>query len=172
MSDGGDDGNDGPAEVSRQPLDRQEMHDLLDRVLDLRDRTDPATCHSPSAVNCGPNPHSATDDEGNEYFTGKDAAASVSIAQLVRLFMQVGGWALNHEIGKAFYPETDRDDHAHERLGKQIHDECMGGGWEDRFMLRVLLGKLERLFPHWTAFDLRDALEALEYGEVHNTHAQ
>jgi hypothetical protein len=116
---------------------------------------------------------------------GKDMAAFVALDLCGKLIDFVAGWAIDHQVGLAierlqfvpFQPSQTKshphylqqkamvDDHRHENIG------ALARGSSDPQFLRACLINLLRCnsggWPNWLCRTVIDALEALEFGEVH-----
>src|ERR1700676_4848771 len=95
---------------ARAPVDRAELHRRLDELLDLRDRTHPATCADPATVPVlDPPPKTIVinglEHEVNEVVHGKDETALWALWIAQDLVVSAVGWAVNHRVGRAVAPE-------------------------------------------------------------------
>jgi hypothetical protein len=160
-------------DAARGPVDRVELHKLLDRLLDLRERTDPAICSDPSVVlGIDPPPKTVVLDgqevEVLEVRRGKNEVARWATFVAEQLIVSVAGWAINHKVGCALAdPQQDLDSHDHERIGEQA--AAPGGGRLDepsKARTALLAALQSRTLPFDVAFHLKEALAALEMGEV------
>ena len=141
---------------ARDPIDRAELHRQLDRLLDLRERTDPAVCNDPASVSFG-------------QITGKDSAAFAAVGLMEFFTASVVGWAINQRIGCVLAgPEVEPNSHQSEAIGQEAASPGGNGRLDDPTQARrVLLSVLNhRAMPFNISVDIRDALEALEFGEV------
>jgi hypothetical protein len=118
---------------------------------------------------------------------GKDLAAFRALRAAGELVEYVAGWAIDHEAGLAverleFVPlqpaQTKRhphylqqksmaDNHRHEKIGAA---EVENGSSDPQFLRACLINLLRCNsggWPDWLCQTVIDALEALEFGEVH-----
>jgi hypothetical protein len=126
-------------------------------------------------------------DGGDSTSKGKDLAAFNALCAAGELVDYVAGWAIDHEVGLAtggfqFVPRQPSqtknhphylqqksivDQHSHEKIGASEH----GRGKSDPQFLRSCLINLLKGnsggWPDWLCRAAIDALEALEFGEVH-----
>jgi hypothetical protein len=148
---------------ARYPIDRAELHRLLDELLDLRERTDPAAGHDPGSIRFGK-------------ISGKDTAARYAVKIEVVLLKATGGWAINHIAGCVLLDAKNRsvDGHKNERAGIAEYNFPNGvsrgddKASTDRMVIQALLEEhcIHSIFPGWLASDLAGALGALDFGEV------
>ena len=167
----------------RAPVDRGRLHAILDHILDLQERTDPDSCPDPSAPSCEPADNSLWPD-GDEviFHTGKDAAAHVALHNAFRLVEEAAGWAVSHRAGRALRESASSgedgdsltaDAHEHEARGASLQGELEGDGPEaDAAVRQVLSETLLWVAGAWghniaaPTRELREGLQALDYGEV------
>jgi hypothetical protein len=155
-------------EHARDPVDRDELHRLLDELLDLRERTDPNRRGDPADIRF-------------RAVKGKDAAAGAAIATATQLYQCSAGWAVNHKIGRALTSEAAEspDSHAHEETGAAEYS-FPNGGWPerraetaqlDRAVMRAVLnvgfGFTQPILPVSLAREIIEALRALDFGETY-----
>jgi hypothetical protein len=159
---------------ARDPIDRAGLHKLLDQLLDLRARTDPAVCKDPVSVSLKEPPGETVIIDGEEgtvtYRSGKDECAGWAVFVATHLFASVAGWAINHKIGRALADiEVDQNSHELERIGQEAAAPGGGGRLDDPTAARkALLEALHGCSLPWSIrVDLREGIEALEFGEVH-----
>jgi hypothetical protein len=145
----------------REKLLRAMLHARLDRLLDLRDGASPDSCLDSSSVTDGRDRKVA--------HLGKDETARLVVKSAARLFIEVAGWAINHRVGRALLPEdADPNSEAHELRGEEAAQPG-GGGWLDepsKARASLLAAIQWDTLPLHFGIELREALEALEYGEV------
>jgi hypothetical protein len=142
--------------TGRAPIDRAALHKLLDRLCDLRERTDPATCDRPDEVPV----------VGE--LRGKENAAHWAVMMMDRLVRQVAGWAIDHRLGRALDPDVaDPDSHEHERVGAGLFGFGVDLAPDDARALLIEWIKCHRdSVPAGLKVDITEALAALRLGEV------
>ncbi|MCC7274766.1 MAG: hypothetical protein IT561_19000 [Alphaproteobacteria bacterium] len=174
---------------ARDPVDREWLHGLLDRLLALRDATKP-----PALAEVGEDlarftqpagPVSLPADEAMPEVsasragtarritdpTSKADAATWALGAVAYLVEATVGWAVNHEVGRAMASvkgdETDPSAHAHEMNGA-YNGSKSGDCFDDPDVAREALLALLRAcpLPPRLESDLSVAIKALKLGEV------
>jgi len=148
---------------ARAPIDRAELHKILDRLLDLRDRTNLETCTDPGAVPLHP------DQDAGDPAKGKYICALAAAYQAKSLYIAAAGWAINQIVGSVLSgEETDSNSHDCEAAGSDMAQFGYSLADEDPTTARSIVCELlkEMPIPDSLGFALRDSLSALNVGEV------
>jgi hypothetical protein len=149
-------------EHARNPVDRAELHRILDELIDARERSDQALAAAPETI---------TFREAK----GKDAVARAVAATASHLMLQAAGWATNHNIGRALAEKSGNEIDVNSRdleiEGQDYARLCYGphdnGKAElGRAALRAALDPTFYPVPAGLVWEMRDALWALDVGET------
>ena len=149
--------------VRHLPVARDEVHRLVDKLLDLEEKTHPAN---------GP-------------VAEKEQDSLMALIYAGKLNERLVGWALYHRAGLILnevegfpWPEGDEkaqqqaDDHRHEAAGcaylreiKGYADDCSSDAVTNRRIIAATVGRAP-IFPHELRLGFSRALKALDAGEV------
>jgi hypothetical protein len=137
---------------SRSPIDRAEIHAIVDKLCDLRDLTSPEDCSDPDELRQGD-------------LRGKDELATWAVFLANQIAVELAGWAINHVIGREVGNEDlSPNSHQHEKLaafymaGKEAR--------LDRAVFIALIERQSQTIPVDLWCTVRDALQALSLGEI------
>jgi hypothetical protein len=132
-------------------FDRAELHRILDRLLDVRELTDPTKESDPSELRLND-------------AKGKAELADWSLTMGIMLAAEASGWAFDFEIGRIVDPRDNRDDHAHEAAGNAYPYDPESPA-SVRMARKIMWGLTHHLWPFSQLFtELANALDALEHG--------
>ena len=141
-------------ETGRAMLDRERLHEILDKLLFFKEITDPWTCADPDSIRV-------------DLDHGKYAIALYAEILSACLIKAAAGWAFCHIIGAKAMEATSsatENSHACERTG------ALGISQDEPSTLRKALvaavDGCEGAMPQWLRSDLILSLKALDLGEV------
>ena len=141
-------------ETGRAMLDRERLHEILDKLLFMKEISDPRTCADPDSIRV-------------ELGHGKYAIALYAKIWSAVLIKAAAGWASCHIIGAEALDATSsatQNSHACERTG------ALGISADKPSTLRKALiaavDGCEGVMPQWLRNDLILSLRALDLGEV------
>lgn len=138
---------------ARAPIDRAEIHAMVDRLVDLRDVTLPENCPDPDAVQ-------------RADLKGKDQLALWAAYLANHIALQLVGWAINHMIGRELAEDEhlSGNSHEHEKVGAAY---TAGENPKlDRAVFVALLECQTGTIPVDLWCVARDAVQALSLGEI------
>lgn len=128
-------------------VDREQMHKIVDDLIDLQNQTQPSG--------------------GDTTVEFKCVKAAEARLLLERLWGKLGGWVVDHVVGECIdHEEAAHNEHIHEYVGSDYDCEYEYSNAElnRRIIARCFLYGLP--LPTRLSLQARAALEALEYGET------